>query len=120
MDLTRFIFTCFNIFADTTYSHHSIHIRFKIFSKIRIQIFDLMQNYKCRNKYSSEQIFSSHILLLANIRFKIFILKRICAYKRIFTYKQIFAYKRISACKYFHTSKDSLANIRLISLQNIR
>ncbi len=26
-----------------SYSHHSLHIRFKILSQIRIQIFDLMQ-----------------------------------------------------------------------------
>ncbi len=44
MDLIRFIFACFVIFANTIYSYNSIHIRFKIFAQIRIQILDLMQN----------------------------------------------------------------------------
>ncbi len=43
MDLIRFIFACFGIFANTIYSHHSFHIRLKIFVQIRIHIFNLMQ-----------------------------------------------------------------------------
>ncbi len=42
MDLVRFIFACSGIFANTIYWHHLLHIRFKIFAQIRIQIFDLM------------------------------------------------------------------------------
>jgi hypothetical protein len=37
MDFIRFIFACFDIFANTIYSHHSHHIRFKIFAQNRIQ-----------------------------------------------------------------------------------
>jgi hypothetical protein len=44
MDLIRFIFACFGIFENIIYSHHLLHIRFKLFAQIRIQIFDLMQN----------------------------------------------------------------------------
>ncbi len=43
MDLIRFIFACFCIFANTIYLHHSLHIRFKIFAHICIQKFNFMQ-----------------------------------------------------------------------------
>jgi hypothetical protein len=52
----RFIFGCFGIFANTIYSHYSLHIRFKTFAKIRIQIFDLMQS---KHIFSYWRIFAS-------------------------------------------------------------
>ncbi len=93
MDLIRFIFACFGIFANTIYSHHSLHICFKIFAQIRIQIFNLLEN-----KYISSywRIFASETLSQ-------------------FHFKHIFAYKQLFACKYSHTSKYSLANIRIIA-----
>jgi hypothetical protein len=42
MDRVHFIFACLGIFANIIYLHHLLHIRFKIFAQIRIQIFDLM------------------------------------------------------------------------------
>jgi hypothetical protein len=82
MDLIRFKFACFGIFANTIYSHHSLHIRFRIFVQIRIQIFDLMQNkYTVKQIFASEQIFNSELIFastfsytgeysLQNIRFE--------------------------------------------------
>jgi hypothetical protein len=63
-------------------------IRFKIFARIRIQLFDLMQK---------------QIHVATNIR-KTFSEFHIQANIRL----QIFAYKKILACKYLHTSKYSL------------
>ncbi len=42
-NLICFIFACFGIFAKTIYSHHSFHIRFKLFAQIHIQIFNFIQ-----------------------------------------------------------------------------
>ncbi len=97
MDLIRFIFACFCIFANTIYSHHSLHIRFKIFAQIRKQMFDLMQNNTRCSEYSL-MIFS---------------------YWRIFASKYSprsnyprnlseFHIQRIFACKYSHTSEYPL------------
>ncbi len=90
------LFTCFGIFANTIYSHHSL----KKFTKIHIQILDLMQN-----KYMLKRIFASEQILAS-----------IFSYLRIFTSKYLFwseysqnlekfPLKWIFACKFLHTSK---------------
>ncbi len=61
MDLICFIFACFGIFANTMYSHHSLHICFKIFAQICIQIFNLMQNKYTLKQISLESEYWHHI-----------------------------------------------------------
>ncbi len=61
VDLISFIFACFGIFANTIYLHHSLHIRFKMFAQIRIQIFDLMQTNSCWSEYSLQSKYSIKI-----------------------------------------------------------
>ncbi len=89
MDLIRFIFSCFGIFANTIYS---LHIHYKIFSQIRIQIFKLIQNkYTLKQIFASERIFASKYL---------FWTEYLQNFKRIFTFKRIFASIFINfACK---------------------
>jgi hypothetical protein len=75
MDPIRLIFACFSIFSNTTFSHHSLHIRFKIFAQIRLQIFGLIKkihvaaNIRFR---ANIRLRFSHTgkYLLQNIRFK--------------------------------------------------
>ncbi len=43
---------CFGIFANTIYSHHSLHIRFKIFAHICMQIFIFSYLRIFSSKYS--------------------------------------------------------------------
>jgi hypothetical protein len=78
MDLIRFIFACFGIFENTIYSNHSLHIRFKIFAQIRIQLFNFIQkihvaenirsraNIRLRFSYTGEYLVQN-IRLVANI-----------------------------------------------------
>jgi hypothetical protein len=115
MYLICFIFACYGIFANAIYWHQSLHIRFKIFAQIRIQIFNFMHNkYVLKRIFASERIFALYFLILASICFKIFVLKRI--FKKLqanFTFKQkfackIFAFKRIFTCKCSHNTKYSL------------
>ncbi len=119
--LICFIFACFDIFANTIYSHNSLHIRFEIFAQSRIQIFDLMHN-KCMSKriFASERIFASNFLMLANIRnncFEANIHKTSSEiHIQVNISLQILAYKRIFACKYSHTSEYLLS----IALNYIR
>jgi hypothetical protein len=123
MDLICFICTCSGIFANTIYSNHALHIYFKIFVQICIQIIDLMQNkVHVEASTASEQIFASNVLILAkyflqNIRFetnnhktlsKFHIQANICL--------QVYAYKRIFTCKY----SQCITLITFILLQNIR
>jgi hypothetical protein len=96
MDLIRFIF------ANTIYLHHLLFIYFKIFAQICIQIFDLMLNkYKLKQIFASEQKFASHHL--ANICFKIIIFeanirktftKLIQNFHKTFTFKSSVKWKR--------------------------
>jgi hypothetical protein len=108
MDLIRFIFACFGIFANTIYSHHSLHIRFKKFAQIRIHMIDLMQKI----------LVASNIHLRANIRLR-FAYTGECLLQNIgleAKFAQLYAdltFKRIFASKYSQTSEYSLANIRL-------
>jgi hypothetical protein len=83
------------------------HIYFKIFTRISMQIFDLMQKkYMLKQIFASERRFDSYFLILANICFKRFVLKQIYA-----KLQANFIFKQIFACKYLHTSKYSHANI---------
>jgi hypothetical protein len=86
MDLICFIFACFCVFANTIYSHHSLHVRFKIFAKVRMQIFASKYSFWSNYSQNSKRISHSSEHSLAN-----------------------FTYKRMFACKYLHTSQYSLS-----------
>jgi hypothetical protein len=82
IDLIRFIFACFGIFANTIYSHHSLHIRFNIFAQICMQIFifsywrifaskySLWSEYSqnCKRISHTSEYSLENIRILANIR----------------------------------------------------
>jgi hypothetical protein len=107
MDLIRIIFACFGTFANTIYSHHSLHIRFKIFAQIRIKIFDLMQIHVAANFLL--QFFHTGEYLLQNIRLKANIRKTLSEFHiQANICLQIFAYKCIFESKYSHISEYSL------------
>ncbi len=95
MYLIRFILACFSTFADPIYSHHLLHIRFKIFAQIHICIFVHQIKYLYYRKYSLQSEYS----------LKIVSYWRIFASKYSFRskYSQNFTFKRIFACKYTHT-----------------
>ncbi len=114
MDLFCFIFACFSIFANTIYSHNSLHICFKIFAQIRIQIFDLMQKIHvaeniCFRANICLRISHTVEYVLQNIRLEANICQTLSEFHIQANIRlQIFTYKRIFACKYSHTSEYSL------------
>jgi hypothetical protein len=89
MDLIRFIFACFGIFANTIYSHHSF-----LFASKYSQKFEYKYSICCK---------THTFLILANICFKIFVLKQIIA-----KLKANFTLKRKFDGKNSHTRKFSL------------
>ncbi len=105
MDLIRFTFACFGIFANTSNSHHLLHISFKMFAQIRIQIFDLMQKNTCCSKYSLNifsyrRIFAKNCFKLFSKAFhKTLVWLNIRFFLKIFAKKGIFASAIRFACK---------------------
>ncbi len=107
-DLTRFIFPCFGIFANTIYSNHLLHIRL-IYSHRLAQKYSIWcKKYMLQWKKISLQIEYSLIIFshTGEYCFKIFVEKRIFA--KLYAN---FTFKRIFDCKYSQTSEYSLANI---------
>jgi hypothetical protein len=96
IDLIRFIFSCFGIFANTIYY---LHIRYKIFLQIRVEA-NICFRASIRFTFSHTGEYSfQNICFDANI----------CKASREFHIcLQIFAYKWIFICKYSHTGKYSL------------
>ncbi len=91
-------------FSNTFYLHHLLHIRFKIFAQIRIQIFDLME----KPIFCMEYSFQSEYLLLSHMYWQKFALK----YLFLSEYSQNF--RRISrSSKYLLKNICIQANIHL-------
>jgi len=110
MNLIRFICACFRTFVNTIYSHQLLHIRFKIFAQICMQlfIFSYWRIFASKYLFSSEysqnfkQTLHSSEYSLANIHIQANILLQ------VFT-KYCFKLYR----KGFHKSKASI-DIRFI------
>jgi hypothetical protein len=99
MDQIRFIFACFGTFAKTVYSHHWLHIRFKMFEKVLMQIFIVSywrifaSKYSLGSEYSqnferisrSSEYWLANIHIQVNIRLQIFATYGFKLYRKGFT-----------------------------------
>ncbi len=92
-DLIR-LFACLGIFEKTVYSHHSLHILFKIFAQIHIQIFDLMQKIHV----ATNTRFRAYIRWRFSHTSK-YLLQNICLEAKIRKTSSEFHIKQIFACK---------------------
>jgi hypothetical protein len=91
------LFAWIGISANTIYSHHSLHIRFKIFSK-----FEFKYSICCKTNTFSR----TGEYLLQNIRFEANIRKTLCKFHIQANIRlQIYSYKRILSCKYSRPGK---------------
>jgi hypothetical protein len=110
MDLVRFIFACEGIFANIIYWHHLLHIRFKIFAQIRIQIFDLM----LKKHVAATICFRANICLRLSHTGEYLLLNIILEANICKTLSKFHIQANIRSQIFTHsTSEYSLANIRI-------